>query len=223
MMDKVFVMKKKELAFLLACRGCRHNCGLPLDNAKKEQVPALMEGLWKKGWLLNEGSHFTVCREITEVTGQIAQAAHFWHLLAAGVPDGSCCLYPGDKLLLLRESAVRTDSLYLKYVEREQLLHFLSEEGYLAEETEQAAPFCPDPDAICLPERVRDANELKAWPGLSFWMSAVDAKSGTFSGHLAIWREGLYDYILYEEQEKKEMLPYSLKNLAEKWEETGWF
>lgn len=223
MKDKVLVLKKRELAYLLGCRGACYIVGPNLEKVSEEQIPMIIEELCRRGWLYKGDNCFQVSEEISLATAYMMQVTKVYSLFVSDKNVGACCIYPGDKMLVVQETATRRDSLYMRFLEKEELFSFLEEEGYMAVRAFEGK--VPDIDMekqyrqVMLTDRKDLQNDMR----VSLCMSQILTQGGVTEEQIAVFTEGLYDYILYTNANERKIIPYTPQSMQKLWEERAWF
>lgn len=218
MQEKITVLEKEELIFLLSCKGCLFFAG-PLSMPQKiKNGRKVMEGLYQKGWLENDGSYFKVSRGLSGLIGQLAAANHAVHLVVPGKNLPDACLYPGEKVLILRETAVRRECVSLWQVEKDRLILFMEEEGYLEENIWNGRE--PWQKKIEVPGEGKvetDGFHVR------LFMERMDTRSGERDERICIVSRAGSQFIRYREQEQDMESIYSPDKMQEQWEAKKWF
>lgn len=218
-MSTVMVMEKKELAFLLSCMEVRQYFGLALEQPGKEQIPELLTGMYRKGWLKNDGIRISVCSKVSEIAAKIAEAGKVLYGFWADERIPLCCVYPGKRPLIMQEAVGRKNCILLQWAAREQIEDILQEAGIvcagrISEESLRGI------GSEMLPGKLMSRRELKAYPEISLLMERINCQNGVFEKQFCIWREGLYDYLIEQDMETEKVRKVSLSDglLQHLWE-----
>lgn len=220
MPGEITVLEKEELLFLLTCKGCACFAGPAAEKLQNKDARKVAEGLYRKGWLENEGSRFYVKRSLSALMGQLAAAKYVVFLTTPKRAVFPAYLYPGEKVLVLQKAAARRECIYLQTTERENLLSFLEEAGYLEQDL---FGYRAMEQKVFSGKKQEKNRRLPDRAEVMLSMEKRDIKSGERLGAIRILRRGIYDFILWEDGERRTEFPYSPDGLKRQWEEEKWF
>lgn len=223
MTDSVLVMKKRELSFLMSCRGSRKYAGLMLETPLKEQMQELVENMYQKGWLVNNGAHFRVNGRLVEMIDRITEAKEVFFLFSGKKELPLCCLYPGKRALIMQEARVRPECVLLQWVEEDLLVSFFQEIGWPLSVDKENRDAILNAELPPFPEGVTDRKALKEFPAIQIVVQRVEKETGEVAEQYCICRKGLYDYLIGQDMETGtySAVPLTLERLRKIWEEKG--
>lgn len=216
-METGMIMEKREIFFLLACRGCKSCPAVfePDDAGKPEEI---LEGLFRKGLIVNTGERFRVKEPLAGAVKRIAEAKELFCLCHGNRKREILYLYPGERVLAVQEIFLRKKTLRLIFLDKEKLQLFLEEQGILGDEGGwEPLPYV-DETVPMLPEKLSDRNELTAYPWVRLAAERIDGNDGQIKEHFGIVRIGFRDELLTENYEKGdvEKEPYTAGRFMEK-------
>lgn len=196
------IVEKRELIFLLSCRGCR-TCPEAFEPEASPDPEEILEGLFQKGWLENRNSFFQVQEPLAGAVSQIAGAKRILSFCPGNPRRELMFLYPGEVLLAVQESFRRKNALRLVFLEKEELPLFLEEQGLLGEEEWEPRP-CPEETKALLPEKPERREELEEWPWIRMLVEQTDGQTGETLEQMAVLRKGLEDVMVTALSERAE-------------------
>lgn len=210
------MVEKQELSFLLSCNGCR-NCPSVFVPKGKECPEAVLESLFRKGWIINTGEKFQVGYPLVDMVRQITEAEKYLCLCHGNMERELLYLYPGVRILAVQESFTRKNALRLLYLDRENFQLFLEEQGLLSvDQRWEPAPLMEE-TARFLPEHIYRRSDLTDFPWIHLLIQILDGESAEILGTVGIIRKGLQEVIAEEYQNSFSIAlePYAAERLTE--------
>lgn len=216
-METGIMVEKKELFFLLSCRGCR-SCPSIFEPKEKEDTEAVLGSLFRKGWITNLGDRFQVGYPLADVVNQIAKAKEILCLCHGNPERELLYLYPGERILAVQESFTRKNALRVLYPDRENFQMFLEEQGLLGvDQRWEALPYMDETKNL-LPKRLDRRSELTDFQWIRLLTQILDGSTGEILGVVGIVRKGLQEKIAEEDRMNGSMVmePYTAERFTEK-------
>lgn len=221
MINKVWIIEKQELALILSYRGCKRYQGLSLCVEEKRHEAEVIERMYRKGWFENDGSHFLVKSELTEIVDQISFPEHVFFCYPPEKPKSLFCIYQGRKLLVMQESSVRRDSLMIRFPDTEECKELLEAAGIVMRASEAFTAACPDEKDIIFPKLLKRREGIREYPWILFWIEKRNGVTGTLEEQIAVWREGLHDFLVRRDavSDILNIVPFTEGAVQRIWEE----
>lgn len=197
-METGMIVEKRELFFLLSCRGLKScpSVFAPDDNGRPEEI---LESLFRKGRITNAGERFQVDRELAGAVRQITEAKAFLCLCHGNRKRELLYLYPGDRILAVQEIFQRKHALRLLFLEREDLGLYLKEQDLLvAEQNWEPLPYV-DKTAPIMPIQIQKRSDLADHPWLWLLAEEMDGQSDQIFRQMGIVRAGFQNEIVIED------------------------
>lgn len=216
-METGIVVEKKELFFLLSCKGCG-SCPSVFEPKEKTDTVVVLESLFRKGWIINYGEGFQVNGVLRDAVSQIAEATRLLCLCHGNPERELLYLYPGEKILAVQESFTRKNALRLLYLNRDDFQRFMEEQSLLSmDQRWETLPYMDETVSI-LPKRLDRRSELSDFRWIRLLAQVLDGTSGEVLEIIGIVRKGLEEEIVEEDRlaGNIEMKPYSAERFMEK-------